>query len=307
MVINLLTNACQALPSHDRGITVSPHSPEDGWVCPVEVEDPGVGIPPQNIPRVTDPFFTTKRASGGSCGTRRLLAHRDQSRRNYELQLAGRQGNPGDCAPAGGRRIAVSLLVSRGARADSPWMTRVRIRSSVRTALLLAGITNLAEREDGDAAAAAVREQSFAGVVLDLMMPGIWGLDLLSLILEERPGDSRHRGDGDGRRGDRREMHARAGAFDYLEKPINRTRLVTSLRHAIEKWETAREVTSLREGMLSSQPAHPEAFKDIVTRDPGDALDLQIRRGNRPHIAARPCYRRSGEGARSWWRGPSTR
>jgi len=32
----------------------------------VEVEDQGVGIPPQNIPRVTDPFFTTKRASGGS-------------------------------------------------------------------------------------------------------------------------------------------------------------------------------------------------------------------------------------------------
>ncbi len=142
------------------------------------------------------------------------------------------------------------------------------IRSSVRTALLLAGITNLAEREDGDAAAAAVREQSFAGVVLDLMMPGISGLDLLSLILEERPETPVIVATGTG------DVETvvkcmRAGAFDYLEKPINRTRLVTSLRHAIEKWETAREVTSLREGMLSSQPAHPEAFKDIVTRDPG--------------------------------------
>jgi len=141
------------------------------------------------------------------------------------------------------------------------------IRSSVRTALLLAGITNLTEREDGDAAAAAIREQSFAGVVLDLMMPGISGLDLLSLILEERPETPVIVATGTG------DVETvvkcmRAGAFDYLEKPINRTRLVTSLRHAIEKWETAREVTSLREGMLSSQPAHPEAFKDIVTRDP---------------------------------------
>jgi len=64
VLINLFTNACQSLPSRDRGITVSTCA-EEGWVR-VEVEDQGVGIPPQNIPRVTDPFFTTKRASGGS-------------------------------------------------------------------------------------------------------------------------------------------------------------------------------------------------------------------------------------------------
>ncbi len=141
------------------------------------------------------------------------------------------------------------------------------IRSSVRTALLLAGITNLEECQDGDAAAVRVREQSFASVILDLMMPGISGLDLLSLILEERPETPVIVATGTGDV-ETAVKCMRAGAFDYLEKPIDRTRLVTSLRHAIEKWETDREVTSLREGMLSTQPEHPEAFAEIITRDP---------------------------------------
>jgi len=140
------------------------------------------------------------------------------------------------------------------------------IRSSVRNTLLLAGITHLEECENGDAAGARVRERSFAAVVLDLMMPGISGLDLLTLILEERPEVPVivATGTGDVETAVR---CMRAGAFDCLSKPIDRTRLVTSLRHAIEKWETDREVTSLRDGMLSIEPAHPEAFTGIITRD----------------------------------------
>jgi signal transduction histidine kinase len=32
----------------------------------LSVADEGMGIPPANIPRVVDPFFTTKRQRGGS-------------------------------------------------------------------------------------------------------------------------------------------------------------------------------------------------------------------------------------------------
>jgi len=64
VLINLITNACQALPSRDRAISVITRREGDGVL--LEVEDGGVGIPPQNIPRVTDPFFTTRRAKGGS-------------------------------------------------------------------------------------------------------------------------------------------------------------------------------------------------------------------------------------------------
>ena len=63
-VINLVTNACQALPSRDRKVAVTT-SLDGDWIL-IEVEDDGIGIPPENIARVTDPFFTTKRANGGS-------------------------------------------------------------------------------------------------------------------------------------------------------------------------------------------------------------------------------------------------
>jgi len=97
-------------------------------------------------------------------------------------------------------------------------------------------------------------------------MPGISGLDLLSLILEERPETQVIVATGTGDL-DTAVRCMRAGAFDYLAKPVDSTRLVTSLRHAIEKWETEREVSSLREGMLSTRPAPHEAFASIITRD----------------------------------------
>jgi polar amino acid transport system substrate-binding protein len=66
VVINLVTNACQALPSRERSIEIETTVEGQGeWVA-LTVRDEGIGIPESNIPRVTDPFFTTKRAAGGS-------------------------------------------------------------------------------------------------------------------------------------------------------------------------------------------------------------------------------------------------
>jgi two-component system nitrogen regulation response regulator GlnG len=142
------------------------------------------------------------------------------------------------------------------------------IRGSVRAALMLDGFTNFVECADGDQARDRVHERSFAAVVLDLGMPGLSGVDLLTYILEERPETPVIVATGTGDL-DTAVRCMKAGAFDYLSKPIDRTRLVTSTRHAIEKWETAREVRSLRDGLLASQPAHPEAFREIITSDAG--------------------------------------
>ncbi len=66
VVVNLILNACQALPDPSRAIRVATrHDPARGVVV-VEVRDEGVGIAPENLPRLTDPFFTTKRDSGGT-------------------------------------------------------------------------------------------------------------------------------------------------------------------------------------------------------------------------------------------------
>ncbi|HTO22494.1 MAG TPA: PAS domain-containing protein [Spirochaetia bacterium] len=66
VVINLVTNACQSLRTPQGSVVVATSvSPSDQAVC-LEVTDEGVGIRAADLERITDPFFTTKRAQGGS-------------------------------------------------------------------------------------------------------------------------------------------------------------------------------------------------------------------------------------------------
>ncbi len=65
VVINLIQNACQALPDKSRAVLVRTRTapPENAVI--IEVIDEGVGISPEDLKHVTDPFFTTKRSQGG--------------------------------------------------------------------------------------------------------------------------------------------------------------------------------------------------------------------------------------------------
>lgn len=66
VVVNLIINACQALPNKERGIFISTCAdPVNGRVM-LQVRDEGGGIAPEHLSHVTDPFFTTKREIGGT-------------------------------------------------------------------------------------------------------------------------------------------------------------------------------------------------------------------------------------------------
>ena len=135
-------------------------------------------------------------------------------------------------------------------------------RLSVRTALLQDGITNIVECRNGQEVRDRMPTESFAAVILDLSMPGMSGEELLRILLEERPETpvivSTATNDLE-----TAVRCMRVGAFDYLTKPVDQTRLLASLHHAIERWETAREMRSLKSTDLES----PEAFTDIITSD----------------------------------------
>ncbi len=65
VVINLVQNACQSLPDRKKEIRVSTRWDEVNGNVVLQVQDEGVGIPPENLPRITDPFFSTRHDSGG--------------------------------------------------------------------------------------------------------------------------------------------------------------------------------------------------------------------------------------------------
>ncbi len=65
VMINLIQNACQALPDNRKSIRVSTSYEEKKPSMVVEVEDEGTGIPSEMLSHITDPFFTTKSDSGG--------------------------------------------------------------------------------------------------------------------------------------------------------------------------------------------------------------------------------------------------
>ena len=58
-----------------------------------------------------------------------------------------------------------------------------------------------------------------------------------------------------------------AGAIDYLAKPVDNNRLVSSVRRALELRALREEVISLKERLLSDTPHQPEAFAEIVTQN----------------------------------------
>lgn len=65
VLINLLHNACLALQSPEQAIALHVSRAPDGGVL-LAVEDQGEGIAPEDLPRVTDPFYSTRRERGGT-------------------------------------------------------------------------------------------------------------------------------------------------------------------------------------------------------------------------------------------------
>jgi hypothetical protein len=62
---NLILNARDSISNGDGRITLTTRNGEDGLVM-VEIADTGIGIAPENVAKIYDPFFTTKGVGGGT-------------------------------------------------------------------------------------------------------------------------------------------------------------------------------------------------------------------------------------------------
>src|SRR6185369_7530991 len=103
-------------------------------------------------------------------------------------------------------------------------------------------------------------------VVLDLCMPHLNGIDLLTQLQERHPEvpvimlTSSY---------DLRQAVEcmKLGAFDYLIKPDESELLISTLAKALERKALSSQVSTLRDHLINDQLDHPEAFAEIVTRN----------------------------------------
>jgi PAS domain S-box-containing protein len=65
LFLNLITNASDAMPEGGT-LKVDIHPRPDGSQVMIELQDTGVGIDPRDLPRVVEPFFTTKPEGKGT-------------------------------------------------------------------------------------------------------------------------------------------------------------------------------------------------------------------------------------------------
>lgn len=66
VIVNLLVNALEALPGQEHGVTIATFPDTENRMVCLEVRDEGMGIAPEHLEQLCDPFFTTKQATGGT-------------------------------------------------------------------------------------------------------------------------------------------------------------------------------------------------------------------------------------------------
>ncbi len=168
------------------------------------------------------------------------------------------------------------------------------IRRTVRMVLEGEGY-GVEEASSGEEALARMPDIAPDVVLLDVQLPGISGLDMLETLKkrEDSPDPAVIMISGHGTLADAVRA-TKAGAYDFLEKPLDRERLMVTLRNAVERRAMAREVAGLRAltegrwemvgksaamGVLFSQIAKvaPTRTRVLITGESGTGKELIAR------------------------------
>ena len=128
------------------------------------------------------------------------------------------------------------------------------------------GINNIILCNDSRNVYSTIADYPVRLVLLDLSMPFISGEELLEKLKEEYPDITVIIITGNN------DIHTavkcmKRGAADYLVKPIEENRLVSSVKNAIEIQELQRQNYLLKERILTNKLEHPEIFSEIVTQN----------------------------------------
>ncbi len=139
--------------------------------------------------------------------------------------------------------------------------------SSAELALNSNGINNLVTESESTKVMDILKTAEFSLVILDINMPNIKGTELLPLIIEKYPeipviiitaiNDVENA-----------VSCIKAGAFNYILKPVDSTRLATTVKGGLNLREIKNENKILKRYLLKDELENPEVFTEIVTKSP---------------------------------------
>lgn len=133
------------------------------------------------------------------------------------------------------------------------------------TTLRMNGLKDVVTESDSRRVMELVGEGGIDVILLDLFMPFISGMELLPLLREHYPQipvivvTAAYEVE-------RAVECIKAGAFDYLVKPVESERMVITLRKAFDCRALSDQFTSLRDHLVDDRLDNPAVFEEIVSR-----------------------------------------
>lgn len=192
--LNVLLNAVQAVPvgaAHKNEIRIRTSMGDDGAVV-IEIEDTGCGIASDVMPRILDPFFTT-RPIGQGTGLGLSVAHGIVSSLGGTLTI--------DSTVDVGTTVRIELIPSHRVLEQVSKLYEPVVRMGKRSRILLIDDEPAIQRAvrgmlygyevttcgSGRDALEHLNDNTFDALVCDLMMPELTGMDLYDMAVEAHP------------------------------------------------------------------------------------------------------------------------
>ena len=252
-LMNLVTNAVEALPAGGRVVISTANSyldtarqvyeeiPEGEYVC-LSVEDNGVGISPEDLQRVFEPFYTKKRMGGSGSGLGMTVIWATVKDQGGYIDLQSAEGE--------GTRIDIYLPATRETIAEKD--RRIVLQDYLGNEKILV-VDDIREQREiavnmlsklgykvfsatsGETALALIRDNPVDLVVLDMIMPnGIDGLETYQAIVSLYPGQKAIIASGYSE-SDRVKELQRLGAGVYIQKPYTMEKIGVAVRTELDK------------------------------------------------------------------------
>ncbi len=253
IIMNLVGNAAEAMPAGgticirtrnwylDTAIDRYEKIPEGEYVM-LRIIDEGVGIPPEELPRIFEPFYSKKRMDRSGSGLGMTVVWNTIKDHAGYVDIQSKEGD--------GTRFDIFLPATR--EEDNTNKRRVVLQDYTGTERILV-VDDIPEQldiavrmlskigyqvasaSDGEEAVAYVQTHAVDLVVLDMVMPpGIDGLETYQRILEIRPGQKAIIASGYAS-SDRVKAMQDMGAGAHIRKPYTMEKIGLAVRRELDR------------------------------------------------------------------------